>query len=237
LSTHFVSTSSSGLFISVGENRLELFANSFPTGVTDSTSMKTWLAQQYTNGTPVIVYYVLATPTTEYLPPYNNLFDYKTVYSTYINANGEIEGNAYGVSTIINYFTADQIGKSITITAFAKTVLSTRVAIRTRINGVIKESNSVTRDNSGLLKITVTPTLTSDYFCLIYGSGSLNNIYSWVGFNEGTNYIPVPTIPTSSGFSNIEIGTNLAPSKFEYDLGKMFVAKGQGKVRQNGEWV
>lgn len=115
LSTHFVSTSSSGLFISVGENRLKLFANSFPTGVTNSTSMKTWLAQQYTNGTPVIVYYVLATA----------------------------------------------------------------------IPGAVT----------------------------------------------------MPSIPTSSGFSNIEIGTSLAPSKFTYDLGKMFVPKGQGKVRQNGEWI
>lgn len=64
LSTHFVSTSSSGLYIFIGENRLKLFANSFPTGVTDSTSMKTWLAQQYTNGTPVTIWYVLATPET-----------------------------------------------------------------------------------------------------------------------------------------------------------------------------
>jgi hypothetical protein len=51
------------------------------------------------------------------------------------------------------------------------------------------------------------------------------------------SYRVIPTIPTSSGFSNIEIGTSLAPSKFEYDLGKMFVAKGKGKVRQNGEWI
>lgn len=64
LSTHFVSTSSSGLYISVGKNRLKLFANSFPTGVTNSASMKTWLAQQYTNGTPVTIWYVLATPET-----------------------------------------------------------------------------------------------------------------------------------------------------------------------------
>jgi hypothetical protein len=52
-----------------------------------------------------------------------------------------------------------------------------------------------------------------------------------------TESVTAPTIPTSSGFSNIEIGTSLAPSKFEYDLGKMFVAKGQGKVRHNGEWI
>lgn len=52
-----------------------------------------------------------------------------------------------------------------------------------------------------------------------------------------TESVTAPTIPTSSGFSNITIGTSLAPSKFEYDLGKMFIAKGQGKVRQNGEWV
>lgn len=40
----------------------------------------------------------------------------------------------------------------------------------------------------------------------------------------------------SSGFSNITIGTSLAPSKFTYDLGKMFVPQ-EEKVRVNGEWV
>jgi hypothetical protein len=51
-----------------------------------------------------------------------------------------------------------------------------------------------------------------------------------------TESVTAPTIPTSSGFSNIEIGTSLAPSKFTYDLGKMFMPQVE-KVRQNGEWV
>lgn len=51
-----------------------------------------------------------------------------------------------------------------------------------------------------------------------------------------TESVTAPTIPTSSGFSNIEIGTSLAPSKFTYDLGKMFMPQ-EEKVRVNGEWV
>jgi hypothetical protein len=51
-----------------------------------------------------------------------------------------------------------------------------------------------------------------------------------------TESVTAHTIPTSSGFSNIEIGTNLAPSKFTYDLGKMFMPQ-EEKVRVNGEWV
>lgn len=69
-----------------------------------------------------------------------------------------------------------------------------------------------------------------------YANGTPVTVY-YVLATPTTESVIAPTIPTSSGFSNITIGTSLAPSKFTYDLGKMFVAKGQGKVRQNGEWV
>lgn len=68
-----------------------------------------------------------------------------------------------------------------------------------------------------------------------YTNGTPVTVY-YVLATPTTESVTAPTIPTSSGFSNITIGTSLAPSKFEYDLGKMFIAKGQGKVRQNGVW-
>jgi hypothetical protein len=69
-----------------------------------------------------------------------------------------------------------------------------------------------------------------------YAAGTPVTVY-YVLATPTTESVTAHTIPTSCGFSNIEIGTSLAPSKFEYDLGKMFVAKGQGKVRHNGEWI
>jgi hypothetical protein len=68
-----------------------------------------------------------------------------------------------------------------------------------------------------------------------YTNGTPVTVY-YVLRTPTTESVTAPTIPTSSGFSNIEIGTNLAPSKFEYDLGKMFMPQVE-KVRQNGEWV
>ena len=45
-----------------------------------------------------------------------------------------------------------------------------------------------------------------------------------------------PTIPTASGNSTITIGTSLAPSKVELDMGKMFCPHTE-KVRVNGAWT
>ena len=49
-------------------------------------------------------------------------------------------------------------------------------------------------------------------------------------------YTLPPAIPTASGNSTITIGTSLAPSKAELDMGKMFVPKVE-KVRVNGTWI
>ena len=62
--THFTSSGSAGIYVSVGANRLKLFSAAFPEGVTNATTMKSWVAQQYNNGTPLVVYYILATPQT-----------------------------------------------------------------------------------------------------------------------------------------------------------------------------
>lgn len=68
-----------------------------------------------------------------------------------------------------------------------------------------------------------------------YAAGTPVTVY-YVLATPTTESVTAPTIPTSSGFSNIEIGTSLAPSKFTYDLGKMFMPQ-EEKVRVNGEWV
>ena len=68
-----------------------------------------------------------------------------------------------------------------------------------------------------------------------YANGTPVTVY-YVLATAVTESTTVPTIPTASGYSNITIGTNLAPSKVELDMGKMFVPKVE-KVRVNGEWV
>ena len=61
--THFASPDD--IYISSSGARLKIPLSSLPSGVTTPDEFKAWFATQYNNGTPVIMYYVRATPTTE----------------------------------------------------------------------------------------------------------------------------------------------------------------------------
>lgn len=62
--THFINNNTSGMYIGINASRLKIASVAIPfvTGVDD---LKAWLANQYQNGTPITVWYVLATPETE----------------------------------------------------------------------------------------------------------------------------------------------------------------------------
>lgn len=68
-----------------------------------------------------------------------------------------------------------------------------------------------------------------------YANGTPVTIY-YVLETATTESVTVPTIPTASGNSTITIGTSLAPSKVELDMGKMFTPKVE-KIRVNGAWT
>lgn len=68
-----------------------------------------------------------------------------------------------------------------------------------------------------------------------YANGTPVTVY-YVLATPTTESVTAPTIPTSSGNSTITIGTSLAPSKVELDMGKMFCPHTE-KVRVNGAWT
>ena len=62
--SHFNSSFSNGICVTTGNKRLKLFESALPTGVTTTAEVQQYMLAQYNNGTPVILWYVLATPTT-----------------------------------------------------------------------------------------------------------------------------------------------------------------------------
>ena len=62
--SHLISSPSAGIYIGSGTARLKVFSRDVSSVSSDLDTFKTWLATQYAAGTPVTVWYVLATPTT-----------------------------------------------------------------------------------------------------------------------------------------------------------------------------
>jgi hypothetical protein len=118
-----------------------------------------------------------------------NWFDYKTAYASYLSGD-DVVITPTQMTSEKQYFKASEVGKTITISVFAKTVTSNRVLIRARIGGTNINSNTVSRGNSGTLTVTVTPTSTSDFFNLTYGDGGDYNTFNKIMVNEGSTALP-----------------------------------------------
>lgn len=62
--SHFPYSTTNGVCITLPSKMLKVFEAALPSGVTTSNELKTYLTAQYANGTPVTVWYVLATEET-----------------------------------------------------------------------------------------------------------------------------------------------------------------------------
>ena len=118
-----------------------------------------------------------------------NLFDYKTAYAQYLSGD-DIVITPTQMTSEKQYFKTSEVGKTITISVYAKTVTSNRVFIRASIGGTNINSNTVSRGNSGTLTVTVTPTSTSDFFNLTYGDGGDYNTFNKFMVNSGSTALP-----------------------------------------------
>ena len=118
-----------------------------------------------------------------------NLFDYKTAYAQYLSGD-DVVITPPQMTAEKQYFTNSEVGTEITISVYAKTVTSNRVYIRASINGTNVNSNTISRNNSGLITVTVTPTSTNDYFNLTYGDGGDYNTFNQFMVNTGSTALP-----------------------------------------------
>ena len=199
-------------------------------------AFKAYLASQYAAGTPVCVWYVLATPVSdtatfptitptqgsntlsvnttlapsaitltatsgvwpgnpiqpqEFGERTENLFDYTVPYGSYIQQDGTVVGTASILLAIKSYFPQEAVGKQVTLSIKATNVQQTRLYIQAKISGNAVESNSIYSGNTGTMLVTVTPSSTSDYFIVTYGSGGDSNVVlSDFMLNLGSTALP-----------------------------------------------
>ena len=119
-----------------------------------------------------------------------NLFDAATAYGSLYH-NGVVSGTTLDISRIKNYFTAEQIGKQVTISIFADKVTATRIYVRTNIAGSNIESNSIYIGSTGTMSVTITPQSINDHWIVTYGSGAYNEcILSNIMLNTGSTALP-----------------------------------------------
>ena len=226
LCTHFSN-------VSVDEN-----SNIFISASTFSTlfDFAAFLTQQYANGTPVTVYYVLATPITEYTHG-KNMFDISKSGMITINTDTQRYGVSIGAVKAGTYTISYTMANA-----------NTNLFYGYRIGSTYQAGQIQTYSQASASPYTITLSQDVDYFFI--RTARTNTAQNWeqqgytnIMLNEGSTALPyeaftnaIPTIPTASGNSTITIGTSLAPSKVELDMGKMFVPHTE-KVRVNGAWT
>ncbi|MCR4794271.1 MAG: hypothetical protein K5898_03695 [Ruminococcus sp.] len=124
-----------------------------------------------------------------------NLFDYKTVYSSYINANGDIAANASNIKAW-NNFTSNDVGKTLTISIYVKNISASYVRVQGYIDGNYITGNNINAGTSGYSVITVTPTSTNDTWRIIYGDDTYVEINQVMVEQGSTRTTYVPYAPT-----------------------------------------
>lgn len=141
-----------------------------------------------------------------------NLYDCAE-FSSYKQADGTYRLTGADATATKVYFPKELAGKEIVVSVYLDLTKETGpsyIRLRAVIDGVSKNGGAVNNNNAGYSTVTVTPTSTSDYFYMTYGSNG-SNYYTFgqlqVEFKTGsgrTSYEPY----TSSRYS-INWGENL----------------------------
>lgn len=130
-----------------------------------------------------------------------NLYDCAE-FSSYRQADGTYRLTGADATGIKVYFPKDLIGKELVISVYldlTKETGPTYIRLRAVINGENRNGGTVNNNNAGYSTVTVTPTSTSDYFYMTYGSNG-GNYYTFSQFQV--------EIKTGSGRTSYEPYTN-----------------------------
>lgn len=112
-----------------------------------------------------------------------NLYDCAE-FSSYKQADGTYRLTGADATGTKVYFPEDLVGKEIVISVYldlTKETGPTYIRLRAVFNGTNKNGATVNNNNAGYSTVTVTPTSTSDYFYMTYGSNG-NNYYTFSQF-------------------------------------------------------
>ena len=112
-----------------------------------------------------------------------NLYDCAE-FSSYKQADGTYRLTGADATGIKVYFPEDLIGKELVLSVYLDLTKETGpsyIRLRTVVDGVNKNGATVNNNAAGYSTVTVTPTSTSDYFYMTYGSNG-NNYYTFSQF-------------------------------------------------------
>lgn len=112
-----------------------------------------------------------------------NLYDCAE-FSSYKQADGTYRLTGADATGIKVYFPEELVGKELVLSVYldlTKETGPTYIRLRAVINGTNKNGATVNNNNAGYSTVTVTPTSTSDYFYMTYGSNG-NNYYTFSQF-------------------------------------------------------
>lgn len=130
-----------------------------------------------------------------------NLYDCAE-FSPYKQADGTYRLTGADATNTKSYFPQELVGKELVISVYldlTKETGPTYIRLRAVINGENKNGGTVNNNNAGYSTVTVTPTSTSDYFYMTYGSNG-GNYYTFSQFQV--------ELKTGSGRTSYEPYTN-----------------------------
>ena len=148
-----------------------------------------------------------------------NLFDADALYSAYKQSDGSFIGRGADITGIQFNIPQALVGQELTFSAYAKvpsdsTITNIRVAVN--VGGSNINGNLINEASYTLTKVTFTPTSTSDYVRVTFGSNGAQNMqFKDVQLELGssaTSFAPYANICPISGFTGAEItrgGKNL----------------------------
>lgn len=114
-----------------------------------------------------------------------NLFDYKSVYASYININGDIATMANNI-TAWNSVSQEWVGKTITISCYVKSIDASYIRVQGQVDGAYITGNAINSGQTGYTEITITPVSTSDRWRITYGSETVNVVINQVMVEESS---------------------------------------------------
>lgn len=203
--------------------------------LTNINDVRAWIDAQYANGTPVTVYYVLETPTTEVIHG-NNFFDDSKSGMIQINASTQRYGTSLGALQAGTYTISYTLDNPNSNMFYGYRIDDTYQS------GQIQNTSQASASPYTL----ILPSNVDDFFIRSSRSDTTMSWaeqgYSSIMINEGSTALPyepyqnAPDLPTSVGTNTLDFGTTLKPSRFTADFGKMFVPRTE-KKRVNGAWI
>lgn len=175
-----------------------------------------------------------------------NKFDQDTVYNSYKQSDGSFRITGNLALIIKNYIPQSLVGQQVTVSVYfdlTKETSPTRVRITCNVGGTETESIRIEENEKKTVSLTFTPTASTDYWYINYGSLG-NNYFTFKDCqlevsSTATSYEPYSNICPISGHTGLDAwvrGKNLLQNTqtTQEINGVTFTVNSDGSVTANG---